>query len=147
METKTAEQHFFRIAREWQLPSDWKFRFNRRVRDLGLCNYRKKTIYLSIYYIMEASDADVINTIKHEIAHALMPQGEGHGARWRALFLQMGGNGKRCTDVHIMTAKKPFWVISCANGCWETGYFWKKEPDKSRHHCATCRGKILWRRA
>jgi len=78
------------IARELD---GWQFAWNRRVRSNGVCSYQKKTIFLSIWNETR-SGTDVINTIKHEIAHALT-EGAGHGEVWKETFLALGGNGSR----------------------------------------------------
>ena len=41
-------------------------------------------------------DDHVIDTLLHEIAHALVGHKHGHDAVWRRKALQIGCNGKRC---------------------------------------------------
>jgi|SaaInlStandDraft_4_1057021.scaffolds.fasta_scaffold24783_3 hypothetical protein len=84
----------------------WTFNWNRRVRTNGVCNYSKKTIFLSIYNVNRA-DADVLNTLVHEIAHALT-EGEHHSSVWKSKFLSLGGNG----SILGSSANVPFtWVM------------------------------------
>jgi predicted SprT family Zn-dependent metalloprotease len=66
-------------------------RFNRA----GQCNWKKKTIELQPCYAEQFSDEDVLNTILHEIAHALRPR-HGHNKFWRKTAVSIGCNGKRC---------------------------------------------------
>jgi len=49
----------------------WKFEINSTVRRLGQCSYRKRTIYVSSNNIKYNTEKDILNTILHEIAHAL----------------------------------------------------------------------------
>lgn len=79
----------------------WKFAFNDRKRALGLCSYRKRTIYLSTFFIEKGSREMKmwINTMVHEIAHAFSFEGfgeRGHGYLWRDMFISFGGDGNRC---------------------------------------------------
>ena len=57
----------------------WRVMFNRAKRQLGSCNYRTRTITLSSFALAQRSRADSLNTITHEIAHALT---RGHGHDW-----------------------------------------------------------------
>ena len=95
------------------LAEGWKLAFNRRKRALGLCNYTKKTIELSVYFIKNATYAQVVETVKHELAHALTP-GDGHGRAWKAVYMGMGGNGQRLAkqeDGYKPMKVKPKWVL------------------------------------
>lgn len=56
---------------------------------LGRCNYEKRTIFLSAHHIDTHPDVDVIETINHEIAHALTP-GHKHNNIWAAKALECG---------------------------------------------------------
>ena len=76
----------------------WKFAFNNRTSSFGLCRYRVKMIELSSVLTPNCTDANIRNTIIHEIAHALTP-GHGHDHVWRMKFISMGGDGKRCGEM------------------------------------------------
>jgi len=77
------------------LAKGWKFDFSRSKRNFGLCNYRKKTLYLSPILVSLNSEKRVQNTILHEIAHALTPWHD-HDIIWKIKCLEIGGDGKRC---------------------------------------------------
>lgn len=85
--------------------SGWKLTFNRRKRASGLCDYGKREVQLSVYALEVATPEQVLNTIRHEFAHALTP-GDKHGARWRSMFIQLGGDGQRCGDYAIKAKAK-----------------------------------------
>ena len=61
----------------------WSIRLNQNADGhfLGLCSYKDKCIILNAHHIDIHPTPDVMNTIRHEIAHALCP-GEGHNEVW-----------------------------------------------------------------
>ena len=75
------------------LSKDWHFKFNRKKQVLGECDHKNKTIYLSTEYVKHAKEAQVRQTILHEIAHAMLDSGHGHDELWRNLFISIGGDG------------------------------------------------------
>ncbi len=62
---------------------DWTFAFNRRKRAFGLCDFRKRTIYLSAVLTELNDEAEVRDTLLHEIAHALATPKARHGPVWQ----------------------------------------------------------------
>ena len=53
---------------------DWSVRLNQNANShfLGLCSHKDKCIILSAHHIDIHPTPDVINTIRHEVAHALV---------------------------------------------------------------------------
>jgi len=103
----------------------WKFEFNNRKRALGLCSYRKRTVYLSTFFINQGSREMKmwVNTMVHEIAHGFAKEqfGErGHGWLWKDMFMSFGGDGQRC------------------NGDAEFGDLLKNPVSKYTMVCDTC---------
>jgi hypothetical protein len=103
----------------------WKFAFNDRKRALGLCSYRRRTIYLSTFFINQGSREMKmwVNTMVHEIAHAFAKEGfgdRGHGWLWKDMFISFGGDGKRC------------------NGDTEFGNLLENPVSKYTLICGTC---------
>lgn len=76
----------------------WHFEFGRASMTAvrAKCMYHIKTIRMSPR-LAEEVDAPVVNTILHEIAHAMLPEGYGHNRAWRNLAIRIGCNGERCT--------------------------------------------------
>ncbi len=93
--------------------TDWTIRISKAVKKLGSCNYEKKTISLSSYFISSGTETTVLNTILHEIAHALCP-GDGHGEIWRNKAIELGCDGKRCVVGMKLKLKYNF---ECEKGC------------------------------
>lgn len=72
------------------LSKGWVFKLGRGKRRLGACNYKTKTVSVSRFHIMIHDDAEVRDTIRHEVAHALAGPGAGHGPIWKRYAVQLG---------------------------------------------------------
>jgi hypothetical protein len=89
----------------------WKFEFegNRsrggKIRRLGRClinpNTKSKWIFLTVEYVSRAKEEDVIDTLLHEVAHAMVGLHHGHDRVWKAKARQLGSSGTRL--------KRPMW--------------------------------------
>jgi ribosomal protein L21E len=82
----------------------WKFQITGAQNRLGLCTYETKTISLGVAHTLSADEAEVRNTILHEIAHALVghrPRNAygqletGHGPTWKRKAIAIGCTGER----------------------------------------------------
>lgn len=84
----------------------WRVSFDNTSRRLGVCRHRSKTISLSRQYIAVGEDATTLDTIRHEVAHALAGPGEGHGPVWRDIAARLGADPTATTDVPEMKDAK-----------------------------------------
>lgn len=100
--------------------TDWSFAWNNTKRSTGKCRYRNKTIYLSKICAPLQSEEASMNTIIHEVAHALTP-GEGHSDVWMAKFIAIGGSGERWA---VNTPPPYTWVMEF-EGVLAKGYYRK----------------------
>jgi hypothetical protein len=113
---ETKQQIAFRLLRtnlDKNGLTDWHIRLSKAVKRLGSCNYPKKTISLSSLFIETGTETTILNTILHEIAHALCP-GDGHGPKWKKKAIELGCDGKRCADGIKLNLKYNF---ECEKGC------------------------------
>lgn len=74
----------------------WDFRLNRTKRQLGVCKEYLKRIELSEHYVLNNDQAMIVDTILHEIAHALVGVNHGHDQIWKDMCLRIGCNPKSC---------------------------------------------------
>lgn len=95
MDTKLAQTVARELVHEY-LDDSWGFDWDRAKTRFGCCNYNTRTIRLSLPLTQTNSEADVLDTILHEIAHALTP-GHGHDRVWSKMAISLGANGKRCS--------------------------------------------------
>jgi predicted SprT family Zn-dependent metalloprotease len=84
------EEFANKLLKEHNL-TDWKFVFNTRTtsRTLGICKHRRKEIHISKRYALVGSEELIIDTIIHEVAHALT-KGHGHDNIWKSKCIELG---------------------------------------------------------
>ena len=139
----TTEDHAMRLfaseAARHALPSDWVFSLDSAKSRLGVCNYQTRTISLSKRFIGSATEAEVVNTIRHEIAHALTP-GDGHGARWRRMALSIGSDGKRCSNFDMGGHT---WRLVCPCGAVDVKRH-RRARANLKKSCTSCHGLLTY---
>jgi predicted SprT family Zn-dependent metalloprotease len=81
----------------------WTVGINESQRWLGVCFYDEKIISLSVKHVERSSRSYVLDTILHEIAHALLEPGHGHDWLWQATCRNIGGSGNPtgCNQTHL----------------------------------------------
>lgn len=92
----------------------WTFAFDRAVRRAGSCRYDTRRITLSRALTQLHTQAEVRDTVLHEIAHALCP-GEGHSQKWRRTAISIGSTGQRCVPREAPRVPGA-WVGTCPAG-------------------------------
>ena len=123
----------------------WAFKFNRNKRRLGVCKQDDKRIELSEHYVLRNDRAHVVDTILHEIAHAIVGTEHGHDDVWKAMCLQIGCSPSSCSS----TANMPdgYWQARCP-GCL-TVFTRHRRPRRLRgRYCVACgpeRGQLHFR--
>ena len=82
---------------------DWSVRLNQSATAhfLGLCSYKDNCIILNAHHIDIHPDPSIINTIRHEVAHALMP-GHRHDDEWKEKAREVGcDNTQPCSNLEL----------------------------------------------
>lgn len=77
--------------------SDWGVRLNTTLDGkfaniLGLCSYKDRVIIINAHHIDIHPEQFVVDTIKHEVAHAIVGSGHGHDSVWRDKAKEIGSN-------------------------------------------------------
>lgn len=90
--------------------TDWNFKLDKAKRRLGSCQYHSKTISLSIH-LFKLPEEEIMQTLLHEIAHALVGPRAGHGPRWKQKAIAIGCNAQRTSKLSMVEA--PTRVIRC----------------------------------
>ena len=123
------------------LKKGWKFGFDLAPVRGGICRYKEKQIALSVTYCLKASKEEIVDTILHEIAHAITGPNHGHDEAWKTVARRIGCTAKR---YHEVDHTPPRWRGQC--GC---GQEWKRQRLSQRArtgHCPKCKKRITWQR-
>lgn len=119
---------------------DYSFSFCEAKTFFGFCNNTKRIITLSRPLTELNLEADVIDTIIHEIAHGLTP-GQKHNKIWREMARALGDDGARCYPSYIITPPA-LYTVFCVNGCFSI----QKNRKRKGAHCRKCKGKVIYKR-
>jgi SNF2 family DNA or RNA helicase len=81
----------------------WKVALNMDAHSpfVGLCDWKSETIILNAIAIDIQPDAEVYDTIQHEIAHALTPNDKNHGLDWTYKAEELGARTVPCNHFSI----------------------------------------------
>ena len=123
------------------LKAGWRFAFDLAPVRGGICRHTARQITLSVTYCLKASKVDIVDTILHEIAHAVVGPNHGHDETWKAAARRIGCSAKRC---HQVDHTPPRWRGQC-----ECGQKWKRQRLSQRARtgqCPKCNKRIEWKR-
>ena len=68
----------------------------------GIPNFREKLICLAVSYCMTAPEEELIDTVLHEVAHALVGPEHNHDRVWKLAAMRIG-----CTADRVTAAARP----------------------------------------
>lgn len=99
------------------LSDGWRFEFMNSKKAIGQCKQFRGRDYgwirLSSHLIPVMDEADVKNTILHEIAHALVGCEHGHDWVWRSKAREIGCSGERTTRLDIANQVNHKYKATC----------------------------------
>jgi predicted SprT family Zn-dependent metalloprotease len=122
---------------------DWSFGWNRRVWSMGLCRYSLRRIELSVHLVQRNPAEEVMETLLHEVAHALTGAGHGHDRAWRAMCVRVGCRPVRCGEADMPEGR---WRATCG-GCGATFRRHRRPRRLTGWNCRRCgreRGRLAW---
>lgn len=132
---------------KWGLPAlGWRFAFDNAKRRLGMCDYKTKTISLSRHMVRLNFDTnldEIIDTIRHEIAHALAGFKAGHGSDWKGYAVLVGAKPRRCGGEDI---EMPKGNVRAVCGCGKTHTRMRMPRRGYTYSCRTCKYILNYRR-
>jgi len=103
MELNAAEQLARRLMKQLLPDPKWTFRFDRAKQRFGQCDYVNHVISLSHRLTLINDEAQVEDTIRHEIAHALAGPKAGHKQAWKEMAVLCGARPHRCAESSAKT--------------------------------------------
>ena len=113
-----------RLLREHGL-DDWTIVADRAKTRAGVCRFARRQIGISAPITVLHDESEVVDTILHEIAHALVGPQHGHDSVWRAKALEIGCTGDRCVSSEAPRVPGD-WIGRCPAG-----------HEKTRHRAPT----------
>ena len=123
------------------LAKDWRFGFDLAPSRAGACKYGERRIDLSVSFCLSASRTGIIDTVLHEIAHAIVGKAHNHDAVWVTKAIEIGCTGKRTHSIRHTAAR---WIGKC--GCGRPWHRQRLSPKVAKGaRCSRCKGEIHWR--
>ena len=92
---------------------DWGFDFDRATSRAGMCRFEEKMIVLSNNFCFRSNEAEVTDTILHEIAHALVGPDHHHDTVWLKQARALGCTGFVRTAVDASRARYIKYCTKC----------------------------------
>lgn len=127
----------------WQFDLDergWTVKLDRAPRRFGRCVYSTKTISLSEVLVELNDEGEVLDTILHEVAHALAGSGHGHGPVWKAWCRITGARPERCFGSNVVQPPARY-TLMC-EACSFTAARHRKSRGSFTH--AAGHGTLVW---
>ncbi len=106
---------------------NWIFRYNSRKWTFGSCVYHKTEIKMSRLLVERNTLEECLNTLMHEIAHALVGPGIGHSEVWKKKAVEIGCNGERCFDPDRVNMIPKLWQAYCPNCQINRGQYYRRK--------------------
>ncbi|HEY9676922.1 MAG TPA: SprT-like domain-containing protein [Drouetiella sp.] len=119
---------------EFGLPG-WDVRLNKNKRQLGVCRENIKRIELSEHYVTMNTREMVIDTILHEIAHAIVGVQHGHDEVWKEMCRRIGCTPKSCEKQAEMPEGD--WRAECPT-CHKAFNRFRKPKAVRGFYCTEC---------
>ena len=119
----------------------WKFAFDLAENRGGCCYYDREMICISVTYCIKATQEQIMNTLLHEIAHALAGYRNGHNRKWQQIARSIGCNAQRC---HTVEHAPPKWVGKC--NCSQITWKRQRLTQFARTaKCSRCDEPVSWK--
>jgi predicted SprT family Zn-dependent metalloprotease len=99
-----------------------------------LCVYHRRTVELSVHLVERNGPEEVLDTLLHGVAHALVGPGHGHDAVWKRQGREVGARPERCGQADMPEARsRP------ACGCCGKTFHRHRRPGRmSGLFCRSC---------
>jgi predicted SprT family Zn-dependent metalloprotease len=133
MELRVAFDLAVRLVQQHGLHG-WRVELDGAKRRAGVCRFTERVIGLSAPITRVHTEAEVRDTILHEIAHALVGPQHGHDQHWRQVAKAIGCTGQRCVPSEAPRIQGA-WIGVCSAGHVKDRH---RRPERVMS-CAQCR--------
>ena len=121
---------------------DWSFGLAKTKRRQGVCKFHDRRIEIAQYYTRHNSPENVLDTLLHEIAHALAGPKARHGPVWKTIARKLGATPRAC-DTCLDTVVMPGdWQATC-EACKKTYHRYKRPQRLTGYRCRCAARKSL----
>ncbi len=121
---------------------DWEIGFKNSKKILATCYHSKRQIKMSKPFYEINDCKRVTKTVLHEIGHAILGSGHGHGEMWKRTCRKIGlDNPSKFADTKDIIKPPPKYTGKCECGKQN---FRVERKRKRNGHCALCIGEISW---
>jgi predicted SprT family Zn-dependent metalloprotease len=93
----------------------WTLELDNSKRRFGMCTHSIRAINLSMPLTELNDEFHVKDTILHEIAHALVGRGHGHGNVWKRKCIEIGAKPVRCYSIAEVTQPQMRYYATCGS--------------------------------
>lgn len=120
--------------------NDWSLSVNSRAKSRhAQCNYTDKIIEFSRKTLTEEYPTrDFLNTVYHEVAHAIVGPGHGHDRVWREKHISLGGNGMTRSTINLNKNSDYKYVGICPRNSEHKRYKHRRSAKMFGISCGQC---------
>lgn len=143
------ESVFAETIIKFPMVKNYTITYTQDVRRLGYCDYQNKVIGISLNHIKLSEEHLVIDTLLHEVAHAVAQHRarlngvriKAHGFEWRSACLEVGAKPERCKTTAYTLGERPQqkYTLTC-NTCGHTSGLARWSGNR-RYSCSACTRK------
>jgi predicted SprT family Zn-dependent metalloprotease len=119
----------------------WIVAWNNRKRSMGRCVYRTKSIELSRPVAALNNEDEMLDTVLHEIAHALAGYEANHNRTWKICAMSVGARPQHCGGSKVIHVPGKFQAVCPA--CSKT-FNRHRKPNPLRMSRCPCFGNRPW---
>ena len=112
----------------------WTFRLANAKRRLGVCKHPQKRIEIAAYYARNNTAESVLDTLMHEIEHAIAGPAAGHGPEWKAVAARLGATPRACDNSPDTVVQPGDWQTTCP-ACHKTHFRYRRPPTATTYRC------------
>jgi predicted SprT family Zn-dependent metalloprotease len=124
--------------KEYGLSQDgWTFSYDQHQTRFGAAHYSPKQITMSLYLVYMNERSEVEETIRHEIAHALLGPGYGHSHAWKVVAKLVGSTGSRCYSHENVLSPKGRLTATCST-CSRIYHRHRQVKRNRKLFCGVC---------
>jgi predicted SprT family Zn-dependent metalloprotease len=138
--SKLFDKEFSRVR--GSLVEGWTLRLNPRLRNtLGVCRHSIREIELNGNWAKCAPEEELLDTIRHELAHAVLPAGKGHGVEWKLMAAWLGARPEQYSSLQKALHGYRGYLMHCAD-CRKLVGLRARRPKRARR--CRCGGEIVY---